>query len=229
MKLIILGATGKTGQHTWRKALEKGHEVTLFVRSVEKIDSVDSKLNIVQGDLFDADAVANAVAKHEAAIVCLGSTGLRDKTTLTVGTKNVSDGMSRHNVGRLVIISAAGVGESWTQISWFSRLLFRTLLRNIFSDHTAQEAIVKEGSLDWTIVRSAVLTDQPASGDYIASNTSASGRISRADLADFLVKQVSDKTYMKQAGLGPKSCTMNLGLNVNLRNLFSSPTFPSAA
>ena len=200
MKVIIFGATGKTGQHTWRQALEQGHEVTLFVRSVEKIDSVDSScLHVVQGDVFEADSVAKAVANHDAAIVCLGSSNLRDKTTLTVGTKHVVDGMICHNVKRLVIVSAAGVEESWAQISWFSRLLFKTLLRNVFSDHKTQEALVKQSPLDWTIVRSAVLTDQPASGDYTASNTAAIRRISRADLADFLVKQVTDKTYMQQA------------------------------
>jgi hypothetical protein len=91
------------------------------------------------------------------------------------------------------------VEESWAQISWFSRLLFKTLLRNIFSDHNAQEVIVKESSLDWTIVRSAVLTDQLASGVYTASNTETVRRINRADLAEFLVKEVTDTTYIQQA------------------------------
>lgn len=149
--------------------------------------------------MFDADSVAKAVTNHDAAIVCLGSSNLRDKTTLTVGTKNVVDGMIRYNVERLIIVSAAGVEESWAQISWFARLLFKTLLRNVFSDHNSQEAIVKESSLEWTIVRSAVLTDQPASGAYTASNTETVRRISRADLTDFLVKQVTDTTYIQQA------------------------------
>ena len=199
MRIIVFGATGKTGQYVWRQALEQGHEVTVFVRSVVKLESVESNLHIVQGDVFDADSVAKAVTNHDAAIVCLGSSNLRDKTTLTVGTKNVVDGMIRYNVERLIIVSAAGVEESWAQISWFARLLFKTLLRNVFSDHNSQEAIVKESSLEWTIVRSAVLTDQPASGAYTASNTETVRRISRADLADFLVKQVTDTTYIQQA------------------------------
>ena len=197
--IAVFGATGKTGQHVWRQALQQGHEVTVFVRSVTKIESVESNLHIVQGDVFDADAVARTVANHNAAIICLGSTNLRDKTTLTIGTKNVIDGMVRHNVGRLVILSAAGVAESWAQISWLSRILFKTMLRNLFADHHTQEALVKESPLDWTIVRAAVLKDEPASKDYTASNTVKVGYINRADVADFLVNQVTDTTYIKQA------------------------------
>ena len=113
MKLIVFGATGKTGQHVWRQALEQGHDVTAFARSVDKIDRGDSSVRVVQGDITDAESVASAVAGHDAAIVALGSNGLGDKTTLTAGTRNVVDSMTQHHVGRLVVVSAAGVGESW--------------------------------------------------------------------------------------------------------------------
>ena len=199
MRVIIFGASGKTGQHTWRYALKQGHTVTVFARSTNKIVSNDANLYIVQGDVFDAESVATAVANHDAAIVCLGSTNLSDKTTLTVGTKHVIDAMDRHNVERLVILSAAGVSESWAQISWLSRILFKTMLRNVFSDHHTQETLVKDSRLDWTIVRAAILKDQPASGNYTANNTARSGHINRADVADFLVKQLADATYRRQA------------------------------
>ena len=159
----------------------------------------DPKLHIVQGDVFDTASVATAVIDHDAAIVCLGSSGLSDKTTLTTGTKNIIDGMTRHNVKRLVILSAAGVNESWAQIGWLSRILFKTMLRNLFADHHAQEALINVSSLDWTIVRPAILKDEPGTGNYTASNTAKVKQINRADVADFLVKQVTDTTYLKQA------------------------------
>ena len=199
MKVIVFGATGKTGQHVCGQALERGHEVTAFTRSANRVDRRDSNLRVAQGDVTDAASVAAAVANHDAAIIVLGSNGLRDKTTLAVGTRNVVDGMTRHNVGRLVVLSAAGVGESWGQISWLARILFRTLLRNIYSDHVAQEAVVRESSLDWTIVRAAILKDTPASGDYTPGNAGKVTQIGRADLADFLTRQVNDGTYRKQA------------------------------
>ncbi len=148
---------------------------------------------------MDAKSVAASVANHDAAIIALGSNGLRDKSTLFAGTRNVVDGMAQNQTGRLVVLSAAGVGESWKQTPLLARIMFRTMLRNIYADHEAQEAVVRGSRLDWTIVRAAILKDEPASGNYTPGNTAKVGHISRADLADFLVRQVDDSTYMKQA------------------------------
>ncbi len=194
----MFGATGGVGQPVWKRALEQGHEVTAFTRSPGKIDP-GAGARIAQGDVMDGDAVAEAAAGHDAAIVALGANGLRDRTTLTAGTKNVVDGMTRHGVGRLVVLSAAGVGESWGQVPLLSRVAFRTFLRNILAEHTAQEAIAKESSLDWTIVRAAVLNNDPASGRVVATNEGKIERISRLDLAEFLVREASTGTYSGQA------------------------------
>ena len=199
MRIVIFGATGKTGQHVLRRALEEGHAVTAFTRSVNKVSADNPNLNVVQGDVYDAESVAGAVEDQDAAIVALGSNGLGDKTTLTAGTKNVIEGMDRHNTQRIVVLSAVGVRESSRQNSLLTRIVANTMLRNIFADHAAQEEAVMQSSLDWTIVRAAVLKDEPASGNYTASNSGKVKRINRADLADFLVKQVSDASYVKQA------------------------------
>lgn len=198
MKVIVFGATGKTGQHICRYALEQGHQVTAFTRSAHKIGP-DANLQVAPGNVTDAGAVAAAVADHDAAIIALGSNGLRDKTTLSDGTRNIVAGMTRHDVQRLIVLSAAGVGESWGQISWPARILFKTMLRNIYADHRAQESLVRASSLDWTIVRAAILNDQPAAGQYRAGNAGKVDHISRADLADFLVRQLNAADYRQQA------------------------------
>ena len=198
MRVIVFGATGKTGRRIVRRALDQGHEVTAFGRSVDRLDA-EASLSTFRGDVFDAGAVAEAVAGHDAVIVALGSTGLRDTTTLAAGTANIAEAAAGAGVARLVVISAAGVGDSWKQIPWSSRLLFRTMLRNVFADHTAQEAIVERSPADWTIVRSAVLTDKPATGTVTTARTGATKRISREDLADFLVAQLTDDTHHRQA------------------------------
>lgn len=198
MRVIVFGATGKTGGHVLRDALDRGHEVTAFGRSVDRLEP-EPGLELFRGDVFDSAAVAEAVADHDAVIVCLGSTGLRDGTTLTTGTANIADAAAGSGVRRLVVVSAAGVGDSWSQIPWSSRLMFRTMLRHIFADHGAQEAVVERSPTDWTIVRSAVLTDKPATGTVTATTTGATKRISRADLAGFLVDQLTDESYSRQA------------------------------
>lgn len=198
MKIIVFGATGKTGQHVCRIAVERGHEVTAFTRSPNKIEP-GTGLRVAQGDVEDANAVAEAIAGHEAVIVALGSNGLRDRTTLASGTRAVVEGMAARGVERLVVLSAAGVGHSKGQVSLLSRVMFMTLLRNIHADHTAQEATVRDSALNWTLVRPGILHDEPASGSVLATNEGKIARIGRADLADFLVTTTCDGTYSRQA------------------------------
>lgn len=198
MRVIVFGATGKTGGHVLRSALDRGHAVTAFGRSAARLDP-EPGLSTVSGDVFDATAVTEAVAGHDAVLVSLGSTGLRDKSTLATGTANIAAAVASHEVGRLIVVSAAGVGDSWAQIPWSSKLLFKTMLRNIFADHRAQEAIVERSPTNWTIVRSAVLTDGPATGAVNATTTGATKRISREDLAGFLVDELSDDSHSRQA------------------------------
>ena len=198
MRLIVFGATGRTGRCVLRNAMEHGHEVTAFTRSPDKIEA-GSGVRLARGDVTDVDAVAAAIAGHDAVIVALGSNGLRDRTTLTSGTRTVMEGMARHGVERLVVLSAAGVGHSRSQIPLLSRVMFKTLLRNIHADHTAQEAAVRATGLDWTIVRAAILTDDPPSGDVTATNTEKVTRIGRADLGGFLVREATEGTYSRQA------------------------------
>lgn len=199
MRIIVFGATGKTGRHVIETALERGHQVTAFGRSVDRLGITNDSLQTHRGDALDQESVSAAVAGHDGAIVCLGSTGLRDKTTLSAGTKTVVDAMVEHQADRLIVLSAAGVDESWTQVPFSSRLLFRTLLRNVFADHQNQETLVKQSPLDWTIVRAAVLKDDPATGAYITSNTAKTNKINRADVAACLVDQLDDPTYSRQA------------------------------
>lgn len=196
MRVIVFGATGKTGRHVSRLALDRGHEVTAFGRSADRLDP-EPGLSASKGDVLEPGAVATAVEGHDGAIVCLGSTGLRDSTTLAAGTANIVAAVDNHGVGRLVVLSAAGVGDSWSQIPWSSRLAFRTMLRNILADHRAQEAVVEGSKADWTIVRSAVLTDKPATGAVTATKTGPTKRISRADLAGYLVDQLTDASLAR--------------------------------
>lgn len=199
MKIIVFGATGKTGEHVCRLAVEQGHEVTAFTRSAGKVDTSTQNLRVAMGDVMDCTAVAAAVGGQNTAIVVLGSNGLRDKTTLAAGTRNIVDGMTQKGTKRLIVLSAAGVGDSWGQIPLLAKVMFKTMLRNVYADHTEQEAVVKGSGLDWTIVRAAILKDDPASGKYTVGNSGKVGQINRADVAAFLVEQVDGSGYSEQA------------------------------
>ncbi len=198
MRVVVFGATGKTGEQAWQLLLEAGHDVTVFGRSVER-RYADEPVAKVQGDVLDADAVSKAVEAQDAVLVCLGPVSTKDQTTLSQGAANIASAMKAHGIRRVVFVSAAGVGESWKQIPWYSKLLFGTLLKKILAEHAREEEIFAANSLDWTAVRAAVLTDKPATGRVNASNTGPNKTISRADLAAFLVAELVGQDNLNQA------------------------------
>ena len=197
MKVVVIGATGKTGCAVTRKAIEAGHEVTVFGRSVDRKFASDP-VTRVQGDVLDKDAVARAVVGQDAVVVCLGPISTKDRTTLSSGAENISTAMKGHGVRRVVFISAAGVGESWKHIPWYSKLLFSTMLKTILAEHAREEEIFNADHLDWTAVRAAVLNSKPGTGKVTASNTQSTRTIPRDDLAGFLVSQVISTDYLNQ-------------------------------
>lgn len=198
MKVIVFGATGKTGDYCWRNAEAANHDVTVFGRSVEDRYTQES-INKVKGDVLDVAAVSQAIAGQEAVLVCLGPVGLKDRVTLSSGAANIRDAMLEHGVKRLIFVSAAGVGNSWKRIPWYSKILFSTILKTILLEHEHEEQIFANDRLDWTAVRAAVLTEKPGTGQVLASNTATTKTIPREDLAGFLVGQLDNTEHLKQA------------------------------
>ena len=202
MKLAIFGATGKTGIELVKQALEQGHAVTAFVRDPARLAIEDENLTFVTGDVFDAASVVKAVKGQDAAICALGAGSDLKKTTIrTTGTINIISGMQRHNVRRLLVVTAMGTGESWNRLSLVNKFFYATLLKSSREDHESQETAVKESGLDWTIVRPSGLTDTPRIGVYdvgedIAATTS---KIARADIADLILKELKENSLIGKA------------------------------
>lgn len=98
--------------------------------------------------MLDADAVSKAIAEQDAVLVCLGPVSTKDQTTLSQGAANIASAMRAHGIRRVVFISAAGVGESWKQIPWYSKLPFGTLLKKILANHAREEEIFATSALE---------------------------------------------------------------------------------
>ena len=201
MKLAVFGATGKTGQEIVKQALAKGNEVTALVRDPAKMVLEHDDLRVVAGDVFDSTLVLQAVQGQDAVICALGTSALGKTTVRSQGTANIVRAMRETDVNRLVVVSAMGVGESWSTLSFVNRLFFATLLRSARQDHENQEKVVKESGLDWTIVRPSGLTDEPLTGSYaIGENIPAkTSRIERADVAHAIIGAVLDDAFVHQA------------------------------
>lgn len=202
MRIIVFGATGGTGREVVRQALAEGHQVTAFVRNPKRPINGDERLQAVVGDALDPQAVAEAIAGQDAVVVALGS---RDRGKVRVrgeGTANVIRAMETHHVPRLVVVSAGGVGDSYREVPLLIKALIKTVLRHTYRDHEEQERHVLNSELDWVIVRPAMLTDGPATGRYhdsMANGDSGSGKVSRADVAGFVLRQLGDDRYLRKA------------------------------
>ena len=203
MKLLIFGSTGGTGRELVEQALEQDHSVTAFARDPAKIEDLQHpNLEVVRGDVLDLAAVEKAVAEQEAVFSTIGA-GSGRTTLRAEGTRNIVKAMQKAGGRRLISLSSLGVGDSRANLPFFTRyIVVGVFLRHAFTDHEHQEAVVRESSLDWTIVRPPHLKDGPRTGVYqhgfSTSDKGIKGWISRSDVADFMLKQLTDNTYLHQ-------------------------------
>jgi len=196
MKIIVFGATGGVGQALVKQAVEKGFEVTVFVRTPAKLETQSELLHVIQGDAFKPDEVAAAIAGHDVVVSCLGSSqGMKKSNELQTMTKNIVDGMKQHGVKRIIYTASAGIDK---EIPGVSGKLVMTMLKNPLIDHRAAVDYIKANGLTYTIARPMGLTNNPLTGEYRESATSVpdkSRSIPRADVAHFILKALSDGKY----------------------------------
>ena len=203
MKIIIFGSTGGTGRELVQQALDLGYEVTAFARQPAKLDDIShANLKQIQGDILDQDAVFAGIQGHDAVLCAIGA-GAGRTTLREDGTRNIVQGMEKAGVRRLICQSTMGIGESRANLGFLTKhVIVPIFLRHAFADHERQETIIKESSLDWIIAHPPHLNDGPRTGHYRhgfpATDTSIQGKISRADVADFMLKQLTDETYLRQ-------------------------------
>jgi putative NADH-flavin reductase len=200
MNVLIFGATGGTGRELIKQALDQGHTVTGFSRHAAKLLSQYPNLPIVEGDVADRATVEQAVQGQDAVLSALGSSSLKRNPALTKGVENIVQAMAQQGVRRLVYQSSLGVGDSRKRVSFLVRyIIIPLVLRNAIADHEDKERIIKQSNLDWVIVRPAGLTDGPHTGEYRFGETIEFGaKISRADVADFMLKQLTDDACLKK-------------------------------
>lgn len=204
MKIAIFGASGGTGRELVKQALTQGHQVTAFVRDPARLQIEDKKLRVSVGDALNASSVGEAVARQEAVVVALGSHDRSNGCVRALGTANIIRSMESQNVCRLIVVSAGGVGDSYGQLPLIVKALVKTVLRKTYADHEQQERYVRDSRLDWVIVRPSMLIDGPATGRYHTGTADArlpGEKITRADVADFVLKQLTENCHLRQAVL----------------------------
>lgn len=206
MKIIVLGASKGTGALAVKEGLARGHSVTAFARTPERLGISDPKLTLVQGDFHDQASVSKAIAGHDAVLVCPGVSALSDFKArpdyFSRGTGYTIEAMKTHGVSRLIVLSALGVGPSRPLISWLVRpIVIDWILRGPYRDHEVQERQVQASGLSWVLVRPSRLTDGPARHRYVktAQLTPVPSAISRADVAHFMIAACEHDEWVGKA------------------------------
>ena len=204
MRVLIIGASKGIGLETTRQALQAGHDVRALARSATAIAVSNPSLEKMRGDALKTEDVEAAVVGVDAVIQTLG-VGLGDLFRpvhlFSDATRVLIAAMRSQGVKRLICVTGFGAGDSRASISCLQRLPFQIVFGRAYDDKSLQEQLIKESELDWTIARPGVLTNGPRTGRYrILSEATQwrNGIISRADVAEFLVRQIGDQTYIRK-------------------------------
>ena len=206
MNILIVGATRGIGRQLLEQTLTSGHTVTALVRNPQKLSTQRERLKIIKGDILDSDSVALAMAGQDAVCCTIGVKIPWIRVTLfSEGTKNLLQAMKKTKVKRLLCVTGIGAGDSKGHGGFlYDSIILPFLLRTIYADKDRQESLIKASGVDWTIVRPGFLTNGPLTENYrILTNMTGvtAGRISRADVAHFILKELESKQYLRQTPL----------------------------
>jgi len=198
MKVLVIGATGRTGKAVVERAVAAGHQVTAFGCEVGEFNIPE--VRVVEGDATDASAIDGAVRGQDAVLDTVGGKTPYKETTLeTSVAKTVIAAMQRNGVRRLAATSMLGVGGSKANATFYERLLVSTFLHGTDKDKAAMESAIEASSLEWVILRPALLNDDPATGRvhvFSEDSDEKAHKISRADLAAFMVDQLTSDEHL---------------------------------
>lgn len=207
MKIALFGATGPTGKYVIEEGLRQGYELSAYTRDAAKLSDYASRIEIVTGSLKDRDAIKRTIAGADAVISALGPNGAKTQETRPVmnGLRNVISVMNELKIRRLIQVSTASYRDPKDGFDLKSKALatlFRIIAHSSYDDIKATGELIAASDLDWTLVRIPFLKDHPADGSLTVGSYGSSKlgmKLSRGNLAKFLVDQVSSNQFVRAA------------------------------
>ncbi|UYZ64044.1 NAD(P)-dependent oxidoreductase [Hymenobacter weizhouensis] len=202
MKTIALfGASGKTGQQFLPQALAQGYKIKALVRTPAKLSTQHPNLEVIQGDVLDPEAVARTVQGTDVVVSLFGHVKGSPEWLQTDGTRHIVRAMQQHGVQRIISLSGGGLPTTEDKPKLPDHLIrgiMKLFVPKILNDAIRHADVLRQSPARWTIVRGPRLTDEPRRGQYRVGwvGVNASTSVGRADLADFLLKQVEDEQFV---------------------------------
>ena len=203
-KIALFGATGQTGQLFLRAALAGGYQVKALVRHANKLTQKSAQLTVIEGDVLNSADVYKTVEGTDIVVSLFGHVKGSPEWLQTNGTKNIVAAMKTHNVGRIISLSGGGLPFPEKDKPKLADYVIRTIMKvavpKVLNDAVAHHEVLVASGLKWVIVRGPRLTNDARKGQYRVGwvGVNASTKISRADLADFILTQVEDETFDRQ-------------------------------
>jgi putative NADH-flavin reductase len=206
MKLLVIGATRGIGRRLVELALEGSHTVTALVRNPGRLPVSHDRLRVIKGDIRDREAANRAVEDQDAVCITIGINPTRKPVSVfSEGTKTVIEALTHLAVNQLICVTGIGAGNSKNHGGFFyDRIFSPLLLKTIYEDKDRQEALVRNSNLEWVIVRPGFLTNGPLTGTYrvlVDLEGVVARKISRADVAHFILSEIKDKAYLSKTPL----------------------------
>ncbi|MEV1202700.1 NAD(P)-dependent oxidoreductase [Microbispora rosea] len=210
MRVTVFGASGRTGRLVVERALARGHDVTAVTRAPASVAGGagprhPGRLEILRGDVGDLASVREAVRDRDVVLSLvappLARHVLRSTSLYSEAGRNLVRAMRTTASGRLITVSSAGVVDGDPSHPPLYRLVLKPLLfdRALYRDMRIMEKEVEDSRLEWIVVRASGLTNRPPTGRYrvgLGRLPQGGSRVSRADLADFLIAQFDGTTYV---------------------------------
>lgn len=203
MKLLVIGATRGIGEELVKQALAAGHQVRVMARTPEKVALEHKNLEVVAGDVLDPGAVVSALEGQEAVVLSIGLKMAWSEVSLfSEGTRILINAMEKAAIKRLLVVTGLGAGDSLNHGGFlYDKVFYPLMLKHMYRDKDRQEMLIRNSGLDWVIVRPGMLTNGDKTGSYRAITDLTGvqgGKISRADVAHFLLTQAESDQYLKQ-------------------------------
>ena len=201
MNITIIGASAGIGLEAVKRGLNRNHSITTLSRS--EIEDKNS-INSILGDATNKEDLKKAIQNADALVITLGTAKNMKITTLFSDFAELI--VEIHSENKIdvpvIFVTGFGAGESQNYVSWLVKMFLKYLLKDVYADKTKMEEIITQSDMKWTIVRPGRLLDKELTEKYRTENSLFKGinigGINRADVADFLIKQAENQTYLKQ-------------------------------